>query len=90
MKYGRRAEAIVTDTYIEDITGADDGAPVVLYYVDYAFTYKSVRQFGTFYLDDKVLADQISVWDKVPIKFVAFDPTQNDVRMRSLLKVLKK
>lgn len=83
-KYGRSADGVVTDTYTEVL---DD--TVTLYYVDYEFAYKSTRQFGTFYVDDKALADRIGVGDKVPIKFLAFDPTQSDVRMRSLKSKFK-
>ena len=46
-KYGRSADAVVTDTYTEVLDDA-----VTLYYVDYEFTYKKTRQFGTFYVDD--------------------------------------
>jgi hypothetical protein len=88
-KYGRRGEAVVTRTYVDDLTAGDDAAPIVLYYVDYEFTYKKMRQFGTFYVNDKALADRIAVGDTVPIKFLAFDPTQSDVRMRSLKRKLK-
>lgn len=83
-KYGRRKEAVVTDAYTEDLDQA-----VTLYYFDYEFEYKKTRQFGTFYLGDKALAEKLAVGDAVPIKFLAFDPAQNDVRMRSLLAALK-
>lgn len=83
-KYGRKDEGVVTDTYVEALDAA-----VTLYYVDYEFAYKSTRQFGTFYLDDKALADRIAIGGKVPIKFLSFDPTQSDVRMRSLKGMYK-
>ncbi len=78
-KYGRNKEAVVSDAYTEVL---DDS--VTLYYFDYEFDYKKTRQFGTFYLDDKALAEKLAVGDAVPIKFLAFDPSQSDVRMRSL------
>ncbi|WGI20218.1 hypothetical protein [Amylibacter sp. IMCC11727] len=78
-KYGRSAEAVVTDIYDEVL---DEN--VTLYYVEYEFTYKSAQHSGKFYVDEHKLVARMRVGDNVPIKFLAFDPSQSDVRMRSL------
>ena len=88
-KYGSHTNGIVIKKHIEDqsyeesIDNRVDKIQLILYRIDYKFTYKK-EYTNSFYIDHKTCFDSIVIGSKIPVKFLKHKPEQAEPRRQKL------
>ncbi|MFP4845536.1 hypothetical protein [Winogradskyella sp. PE311] len=88
-KYGSYTKAIITKKYIEDqsyeerVDNRIDKVELLLYIIDYKFTYQK-EYTGSFYVADKTCFDALQIGYNIPIKFLKHKPEQAEPRRQKL------